>query len=147
VAAIQIFRLAHRLHRWRIPLLPRLLYGVNRILFALVLPPSASVGRDVLLGYQGLGVVIHKDSVIGDRVRIAPGVTIGGRGEPDGVPKVGNDVVIGTGAKLLGPIRVGDGAQIGANAVVLTDVPAATLAVGIPARILPLGRSAAQLLH
>ena len=135
MAALYIFRVAHRLQRWHIPLVPRFLYGVNRILFALVLPPSVCLGRDVLLGYQGLGVVIHKDSVIGDRVRIAPGVTIGGRGVPEGVPVVGNDVLIGTGAKLLGPIRIGDGARIGANAVVLSDVPPGALAVGVPARI------------
>lgn len=136
MTALAIFRLAHRLHRWRVPVLPRALYGINRVMFAVVLPPSAQLGRDVLLGYQGLGVVIHKDSVIGDRVRIAPGVTIGGRGTPEGVPVVGNDVLIGTGAKVLGPIRIGDRARIGANAVVMTDVPAGALAVGIPARVI-----------
>lgn len=132
-----IFRLAHALHEAHVPVLPRVLCGINRVLFAMVLPASAKVGRDVLFGYQGLGVVVHADAVIGDRVVVATGVTIGGTGTRQGVPVVEDDVYIGSGAKLLGPIRIGRGARIGANAVVLCDVPAGAVAVGIPARLLP----------
>lgn len=135
MAALALHRIAHRLHRARVPLLPRLLYAINRVLFAVVLPPSAQLGRGVLLGYQGLGVVIHADAVLGDRVIVSPGVTIGGTGTRHGVPVIDDDVHIGTGAKLLGPIRIGRGARIGANAVVLCDVPAGALAVGVPARV------------
>jgi serine O-acetyltransferase len=132
-----VYRLAHALHRARVPVLPRALCLVNRVLFALVLPASARVGRGVLFGYQGLGIVVHAEAVIGDRVVVATGVTIGGTGRKQGVPVIEDDVYIGSGAKLLGPIRIGRGARIGANAVVLCDVPAGAVAVGIPARVLP----------
>lgn len=132
-----VYRLAHALHRARVPVLPRALCVVNRVVFALVLPASARVGRDVLFGYQGLGIVVHAEAVIGDRVVVATGVTIGGTGTKQGVPVIEDDVYIGSGAKLLGPIRIGRGARIGANAVVLCDVPAGAVAVGIPARVLP----------
>lgn len=135
MAALALHRIAHRLHRAGVPLLPRLLYGLNRMLFAVVLPPAARLGRGVLLGYQGLGVVIHADAVLGDRVVVSPGVTIGGTGTRQGVPVIDDDVHIGTGAKLLGPIHIGRGARIGANAVVLCDVPAGALAIGVPARV------------
>jgi len=130
-----IHRLAHAMHRGGIPLLPRVLYGVNRILFGLVLPPSVQIGAGTLIGYQGLGVVIHARAVIGRNVSIGPGVTIGGRNDFLDVPRIGDGVQIGTGAKILGPVTIGDYAKIGANAVVLADVPAGATAVGVPARL------------
>lgn len=137
MVVLRVHHLAHWLHRRGVPVLPRILYATNRILFAVVLPPSVKVGRDVVLGYSGLGVVIHARCVIGDRVVIGTGVTIGGRGIHREVPVIGDDVEIGSGAKILGPIRIGNGAAIGANAVVLIDVPDHAIAVGVPARILP----------
>lgn len=134
--ALALHRCAHALHRAGVPLLPRALYAMNRVAFSLVLPPAARLGRGVLLGYQGLGIVIHADSVLGDRVVVSPNVTIGGTGTSVGVPVIGDDVHIGTGARVLGPVRVGRGARIGANAVVLCDVPEGALAVGVPARVL-----------
>ena len=130
-------RLAHRLHLAKIPLVPKLLYILNRILFGIVLPPSVRLGKDVLLGYQGLGTVIHARTIIGDRVNIGPGVTIGGRSGMYDVPIIEADVILGAGCKILGPIKVGRGALIGANAVVIGDVPAFATAVGVPARIIP----------
>ena len=137
MAIMVLYRLAHALHGASVPVLPRVLCAINRIVFGVVLPASARVGRDVLFGYQGLGVVVHADAVIGDRVVLATGVTIGGTGTQHGVPVIEDDVYIGSGAKLLGPIRIGRGAKIGANAVVLCDVPAGCVAVGIPARVIP----------
>jgi serine O-acetyltransferase len=134
--ALAVHRVAHALHQARVPLLPRLLYAVNRIAFALVLPPQARLGPGVILGYQGLGVVIHGEAVLGARVVVAPNVTIGGSGTRRGVPVIGDDVRIGTGARLLGPIHIGHGARIGANAVVLCDVPSGAVAVGVPARVI-----------
>lgn len=134
-----IHRLAHALHRSRVPLLPRLLYFVNRVMFGLVLPPSVQIGAGTVLGYQGLGVVIHARAVVGRNVWIGPGVTIGGRSGLFEVPRIGNGVEIGSGAKVLGPVTVGDNARIGANAVVLTDIPAGATAVGIPARLVKQG--------
>jgi len=133
---LSIYRLARWFYVHRIPLLPWLLYSLNRIAFATVVPPSAHVGKDVILGYKGLGIVIHRHAWIGDRVNVGPKVTIGGRAGIPGAPRIEDDVLIGSGAQVLGPICIGQGAQIGANAVVLCDVPSGATAVGVPARIL-----------
>lgn len=135
-----IYRISHWLHLRRIPLLPWLLKGVNRILFNVVLPPAARLGKDVLLSYQGLGTVIHQDAVLGDRVVVSTGVTIGGRSGHDTVPVIGEGAYIGSGAKIIGPVRIGKFASIGANAVVLDDVPDFGVAVGIPARVIRINR-------
>lgn len=108
----------------------------NRFIFSCWIPGSASIGAGVVLGYQGLGIVVHKDAVIGDDVHIDQGVTIGGNANELGVPIIEDGVYLGAGAKILGPIRIGGGARIGANAVVLCDVPARATAVGVPARII-----------
>lgn len=131
---IRIYRASRWLLLHRVPFLPRLLYGLNRIVFGVVLPPSANLGRGVLLSYQGLGTVISKRAVIGDYVIIGCGVTIGGRSGKHGAPVIAERAAIGSGAKILGPVTIGRYASIGANAVVLNDVPAFGVAVGIPAR-------------
>lgn len=132
---LRIYRLANWCHRHRVPLLPFLLKSVNRIVFAVVLPPSATVGRNVLFSYEGLGTIVHRRAVIGDDAVIGAGVTIGGRSGSAGVPVIGRGAFIGGGAKVLGDIRIGAYASIGANAVVLADVPDYAVAVGIPARV------------
>lgn len=134
---IALYRLARWCYLRRVPFVPRLLYSLNRMLFATVLPPSAQIGRNVILGYRGLGIVVHRQAVIGDRVNIGPKVTIGGRAGIPGAPRIEDDALLGSGAQILGPIRIGRGAQVGANAVVLCDVPDGATAVGVPARILP----------
>jgi serine O-acetyltransferase len=131
---LNIFRRAHMLHRWRVPVIPRVLYVLNRLLFAVVLPPSVQVGRDVVFAYSGLGTVIHARARIGARVQIGSCGTVGGRSGLMKVPVIEDDVLIGTGAKILGPVVIGRGARIGANAVVLTDVPEGLTFVGVPAR-------------
>lgn len=133
---VAIHAMAHWLLRYHVPLLPLLLTMFNRVVFAVQLPASAQLGRGVQLSYSGLGTVIHKRAVIGNRVEIGPGVVIGGRNEIWEVPVIEDDVFIGVGAKVLGPVRVGRGAIIGANAVVLHDVPPGATVAGIPARIL-----------
>lgn len=132
---LSIHALAYWLSTHGIPLLPKLLALFNRVVFATQLPAETRVGRDVRLTYSGLGTVIHKRAVIGDRVEIGPGVVVGGRSDIWEVPVIEDDVQIGVGAKVLGPVRVGRGAIIGANAVVLNDVPAGATVVGVPARI------------
>ncbi len=141
---LQIYRAAHWLHRFHIPVLPRMLYVFNRIVFAIALPPSAQLGKNVVLGYRGLGIVIHRRAVIGNCVNIGARVTIGGRSGQADVPVIEDEVMIGTGACILGPVRIGRNAQIGANAVVLCDVPPHGVAVGVPARIVRIGGRCAE---
>lgn len=128
--------LAHALSRWHVPLLPRAIYGFNRIVFSVVLPPSVVIGKSVVLGYSGLGTVIHARAVIGNHVIIGAGVTIGGKTPHYEVPVIEDDVEIGAGARILGPIRVGRGAIIGANAVVVKNVPPGAIMAGVPARLI-----------
>jgi serine O-acetyltransferase len=100
------------------------------------LPAHANIGPGFYIGHFG-NIIVHPDTIMGERCSISQGVTIGvlGGGRP-GVPRLGNDVYVGAGAKILGAVTIGDGAIIGANAVVLEDVPAGTTAVGVPARII-----------
>jgi serine O-acetyltransferase len=128
--------MAHWLLQHRVPLLPLLLTLFNRVVFAAQIPASTQIGRGVKLNYSGLGTILHKRVVIGDRVEIGSGVVIGGRSKHWDVPVIESDVEIGVGAKVLGPIRVGRGAVIGANAVVLHDVPPGAVVVGIPAKVI-----------
>ncbi|GHD56393.1 serine O-acetyltransferase [Jeongeupia chitinilytica] len=136
--------LLHRWSRWlwqkRVPLLPKLLKITNRVAFGVVLPPSAQVGNNVLFSYQGLGTVIHKHAVIEDDVVIATGVTIGGKSGNPTVPLIKQGAFIGTGAKILGPVVIGRYASVGANSVVLADVPDYAVVVGIPARVVRINR-------
>lgn len=132
---IYIYRLANLLFKLRIPVLPWLLKIMNRILFSVSLPPSVEVGKNVTFGYQGLGIVVHRNARLGSNIIISPNVVIGGkgRGKP-GAPVIEDDVTIGAGACILGDVRIGQGAVIGANSVVLADVAPQATVVGIPAR-------------
>jgi serine O-acetyltransferase len=132
---LRLHAISHWLWKCRVPFLPYLIQGILRIVFAVALPPSVRIGQGVVLGYSGLGTVIHARAVIGDRVNIGPGVTIGGRSGHHEVPVIEDDVVIGSGAKILGPIHLGSGSVVGANAVVISDVPSRAVVAGVPARI------------
>ena len=133
--ALRIYRVSHWLHLRRVPLLPWLLKSFNRIVFSTVLPPGAHIGPGVVLSYEGLGTVIHRRAVIEAGAVIGAGVTIGGRSGHERVPYISRGAMIGTGAKVLGPVRIGEHASVGANSVVLSDVPAYGVAVGVPARV------------
>lgn len=134
ISAMDFYRVARRLNDLGVPLLPRLIDYLSRVLFACWVPHKARIGRGVVLGYGGLGIVVHDDAVIGDNAHIDQGVTIGGSAREAGAPCIEGDVYIGAGAKILGPIRVGRGSVIGANAVVIRDVQSRSVVVGIPAR-------------
>jgi serine O-acetyltransferase len=139
--------LVYRFGRWRyqissrwlrmpFSLLYRILKLLSQILTGIDLPCEVTVGRRLLIEHFG-GIIISGDTVLGDDVVIRNGVTIGlKRTGERGAPVIGNRVDIGTGAKVLGSIRIGDDVIIGANAVVLNDVPSHSLAVGVPARII-----------
>lgn len=105
-------------------------------IFSLVLPPQAVVGQRVLLGYRGLGIVFHPETVVGDDVIVGPHVVFGGRTGREGAPHIGNGCVIGSGAAVLGAVALGENAKVGSNSVVLSDVPSNATAVGVPARVI-----------
>ncbi|MFD2886131.1 serine O-acetyltransferase [Chitinophaga cymbidii] len=134
--AIHIYRMAFWLKQRRIPLLPRLLTLLIFLLYNSKVPATARIGKGSLLGYGGIGVVIHDRAVIGEGVMIGPNVTIGGRSGHHEVPVIGDHVEISTGAKVLGPVRIGNHVIIGANAVVIKDVPDHAVVAGVPARII-----------
>lgn len=131
-----LYYFGRKLHLLGFIRLGKMVTFLNRILFATVVPCSANIGRGTVLGYAGLGVVIHSASAIGERVHICQNVTIGRNPQFEGVPVIEDDVYIGPGAVVSGKIRIGRGARIGANAVVLKDIPAGAVAVGVPARVL-----------
>jgi serine O-acetyltransferase len=114
----------------------RVLFHGVRNFYGIELPYTARVGRRVVIEHQG-GIVIHGGATIGDECILRQGVTVGNRSmdRPFDAPRLGARVSVGAGAKILGAISVGDAAKIGANAVVLTDVPPGASAVGIPARV------------
>ncbi|WP_210420687.1 serine O-acetyltransferase [Chitinophaga sp. XS-30] len=134
--AIHLYRAASWLKRRHIPLLPRLLTLLIFLLYNSKIPASASIGKGTRLGYGGIGVVIHDRAVIGEFVMIGPNVTIGGRSGHYEVPVIGDHVDISTGAKVLGPVRIGNNVVIGANAVVIKDVPDNAVVAGVPAKII-----------
>jgi serine O-acetyltransferase len=116
----------------------RALYRTVRNLYGIELPYSAKIGRRVVFEHQH-GIVVHGQTVIGDDCIIRQGVTLGIRSMErlTEAPVLGRGVNVGAGAKIIGPVNVGDGAAIGANAVVLKDVPAGALAIGVPAHLVP----------
>ncbi|MCP2262829.1 serine O-acetyltransferase EpsC [Promicromonospora thailandica] len=137
VHAVWAHRAAHRL--WRNPALrlpARLLSQLARATTGIEIHPGARLGRRLFIDH-GMGVVIGETTVVGDDVMLYHGVTLGGRSLNRGKrhPTLGDRVTVGAGAKVLGPVWVGDDAQVGANAVVVKDVPAGAVAVGIPARV------------
>ncbi len=133
--ALVAHRLAHALHRQGIHFLPRLIAHLSRFFTGIDIHPGAQIGRGVFIDH-GMGVVIGETAIIGDYSLIYQGVTLGGTGKETGKrhPTVGRHVVIGSGAKVLGNITLGDYARIGAGSVVLRPVPAHCTAVGIPNR-------------
>src|SRR5262244_2083213 len=131
-----LYQCSHTLYSWNIPILPRLLYYFMRFVFTASVPYSAVIGRNTFFNNYGMGVVIHRRTVIGENCEISHHVTIGGRGGFYNVPVIGNNVFIGAGATVLGPVGIGDGAIIGANAVVLRDVPPHAVVAGNPARVI-----------
>lgn len=133
---VTYFRLANFLFRHGVPFIPRILDYFIRFMFSCWLPHTVNVGQKLVLGYGGLGIVIHNNAVIGNNVHIDQHVTIGGNGTEYGVPVIGNNVYIGAGAKVLGPVNIGDGSVIGANSVVTRDVPSRTVVAGVPAKMI-----------
>ena len=134
--ARQLHRLAHTLFRWRIPVLPRLVSHLNRFLTGIEIHPGAKIGEGLFIDH-GMGVVIGETSEIGDNVTLYQGVTLGGTSHQRTKrhPTLGNNVVVGVGAQIIGNITVGDNTKVGAGSVVVTSVPANATVVGVPGRV------------
>jgi serine O-acetyltransferase len=133
VQALLAHRAAHALMGAGVPVLPRVIAYMTRAVTGVEIHPAAVIGKEFFIDH-GAGVVIGETAVIGNRVTLYQGVTLGGTGFQRGKrhPTVGDNVTVGSGAKLLGPIDVGSGAKVGANTVVVEDVPPGATVVGNP---------------
>ena len=134
---IALQRLSYKLRK--IPLIPKLITLFNRLIFGCYLPYQIKLGKDFVVGYGGIGIVVHHRTIVGDNVHIDQNVTIGGTSKKIEVPKLGNNIYIGAGAVIIGPITIGDDVVIGANAVVNKDIPSNSLVVGVPAKVIKSG--------
>ncbi len=136
VHAVIGHRINHLLHRIGLKVLARMGSQIMRILTGIEIHPGAIIGRRLLIDH-GMGVVIGETSIVGDDVTLYQGVTLGGTGKDQGKrhPTIGNDVMIASGAKILGPFKIGDHSKIGAGSVVLKEVPDHCTVVGVPGRI------------
>src|SRR3954468_16969742 len=136
VQAVLAHRVAHALHDAGVPIVPRAIAFVSRMSTGIEIHPAANVGDGLFIDH-GMGVVIGETADVGNDVTLYQGVTLGGTGFATGKrhPTVGDNVTVGSGAKLLGPIEIGHGAKVGANSVVITDVPPNSTVVGNPGHV------------
>jgi serine O-acetyltransferase len=133
--AVYLHRLAHFLYKLNIPVIPRMISQISRFLTGIEIHPGAKIGKRIFIDH-GAGVVIGETAEVGNDVTMFHQVTLGGTGKEKGKrhPSIGDHVIIGAGATILGPIKIGDHCRIGAGAVVLHDVPPHSTVVGNPAR-------------
>lgn len=134
--ALILHRIAHKLNYWKIPLIPRIISNVSRLITGIEIHPAARIGRRFFIDH-GMGVVIGATTIIGDDVLLYQGVTLGGTGNEHGKrhPTLGNNIVVGAGAKVLGNIVIGDNSRIGAGSVVVDHVPENSTVIGVPGRV------------
>jgi serine O-acetyltransferase len=134
--ARQFHRVAHRLYKWRVPVLPRLISHTSRFLTGIEIHPGAKIGDGFFIDH-GMGVVIGETAEIGENVTLYQGVTLGGTSHQKVKrhPTLGNNVVVGVGAKVIGNITIGDNTKIGAGSVVINSVPPNATVVGVPGRV------------
>jgi len=137
--AVYLHRVSYFLWGCNLRALSRLWANIARLLTGIEIHPQAQLGKDLFIDH-GMGVVIGQTAIIGDHVTLYHGVTLGGVGKADATgkrhPTLGDHVVVGAGAQILGNITIGNGARVGANSVVITDVPEGATVIGIPARII-----------
>src|SRR3990172_6890369 len=138
--AIILHRIAHWLWTKRVPVIPRFISHFSRFLRGIEIHPGAKIGMSFFIDH-GMGVVIGETTVIGNNVTLFQGVTLGGTGKDKWKrhPTLGNNIVVGVGAKVLGNIVIGDNVKVGANSVVLESVPPDSTVVGVPGRVVKQG--------
>ncbi len=149
VWALANYRIAHALHVKGLRTLARAIMGISQIITNIDIHPASTIGRRVFLDHA-FGVVIGETAIVGDDVLIYQGVTLGGVSLDRGVkrhPTIGNHTVIGSGAKILGDIIIGENCRIGSNSVVVKSIPDDSTAVGVPARIIDKGRDKNPMAH
>jgi len=146
--AILLHRVSHRLYKWDVPLLPRVLSQFGRFVTGIEIHPGATIGRRFFIDH-GAGVVIGETAEIGDDVLLYQGVTLGGTGHEKGKrhPTLGNCVVVGTGAKVLGNILIGNHVKIGAGSVVVRPAPDYSTVVGVPGHVVRTRTESGDLEH
>jgi len=137
IKAVLLYRIAHFFFELKMPFIPRYISDIAREMTAIEIHPGADIGSDFFIDH-GAGVVIGETTKIGDNVTIYSGVVFGGTSldRKKRHPTIGNNVVIGAGAKILGPVSIGDNVKIGANSVVIDDVPPNSVVVGVPGKII-----------
>lgn len=133
---IKTYDLARFLHIKNVPILPKILNRITRIVYTCEIPYTANIAKSVSFPHKALGIVIGHDTIIGENTKILHNVTIGGRSGIRANPIIGNNVMIGAGACILGKIKIGDNVKIGANAVITKDVPKNSTVVGVPGEVL-----------
>ena len=134
--AIYFYRVARWCYLHHIPVIPKLITLLIFLIYNSKIPYTAQIGEGTKFGYGGIGCVLHDRTAVGKNCMVGSNVTIGGRSGHYDVPVIGDNVEIATGSKVLGPICVGNNAVIGANAVVIKDVPGNDVVAGVPAKII-----------
>jgi len=148
--AYNFYRLARWFYERKVPVIPKLIKSLIYLLFNSFVPYTAKIGKGTVFGYGGMGVVLHKNSVIGEKCLVGQQVTVGSnvayftKELMTDVPVIGNNVYIGAGAKILGNIKIGNNSVIGANAVVIKDVPENGIVAGVPAKLIRIKESVSE---
>lgn len=136
INAIVFYRISRWLYIHHIPYLPKFLTLIIFLIYNSKIPCTASIGKGSYFGYGGIGVVLHSKVIIGENCLIGTNVTVGGKSGHLEVPVIGDNVYLSTGSKILGPIKIGNDVVVGANAVVVKDVPDNCVVAGVPAKII-----------
>ncbi|MFB0833958.1 serine O-acetyltransferase [Arthrobacter halodurans] len=131
------YRIGHWSYRRKIPIAPRVCTVLTQLIFGAHIPSSCSIGQGTKIAYGGSGLVVHARARIGKDCLLSPGVVIGGRAGQNGVPVVHDNVSIFPGAKILGAVEIGNGCQVGANAIVIASLPEHSVVVAPLGRLLP----------
>ncbi|ENV71570.1 hypothetical protein F946_02929 [Acinetobacter johnsonii ANC 3681] len=134
--AITFYRISNWLYRHKIPFIPLIIKYFIFLIFNSVVPYSTKIGKGSKFAYGAIGVVLHSKTIIGEKVIIGQGVTVGRQLDPDGIPVIGDNVYISAGARILGGITIGNNVIVGANSVVVKDVPDNSIVAGVPAKII-----------